>query len=161
MQATQPDNLGTSLEDERRQFQRWEPEETTAVCVSSAKGDWSGRVLNLSEGGSEVLGLPPRLIRLGTPVVLEIAFRGCVVTREGTLQSIRSLTARNSHVVAFENCRLEPESQFVCPCCGTIQMCLSDLSGAASESLFCGECEDRASEELGRDYDYDELGWGD
>lgn len=162
MQPLQPDIgiLATSLEDERRQFQRWEPEETTTVCVSSSKGNWCGRVLNLSEGGSEVLGLPPKIISLGALVMLEITFRGCVVTREGSLQSIRALAVRDSHVLAFGSFWQDRESQFACPCCGAVIMYLASMGFSDGEVILCSDCDERANEQLGRDYEYDELGWG-
>jgi hypothetical protein len=50
--------------------------------------------------------------------------------------------------------------EFECVCCGAgVEFLLGD-NGYNDEVYFCAECEDRADETLGVDFDYDELGLG-
>lgn len=94
---------------ERRDYERWKPKGAPSVLVSGLGYRWSGLVLNLSDGGSEVLGLPPSGTLLGTPVEIILRFGDRVVMRDGVLLNTRVHQKQNSHVLAFLDCDPPPE----------------------------------------------------
>ena len=145
---------------DRRQSPRWEPSESAVAILHSNDADWSGRVLNLSEGGSEIIGLPSARSALGSDLTIKIEFGTHSVEWSGTLTMCRRRTSSSSHVVTFNNALSIPEMQYECRCCRDIVILLGQIIYDSQEGFMCASCEDRAKEQLGVDYDYQELGWG-
>ena len=135
---------------------RWEPSKSTVASMSTSSVRWHGTVLNISEGGGEIQGLPPGTVRPGCMLTVKIDFETHTVEWAGRMMNSR----RGTHVVAFNGASSLPETCCTCVCClETIAWFGSPLLDA-DEVFMCSSCEERATEKLGYDFTYEELGWG-
>ncbi|MCP4449305.1 MAG: hypothetical protein GY811_28825 [Myxococcales bacterium] len=129
---------------DRRMSIRWRPLATTKAEVTSPRCSWSGRVLNLSQDGAEIEGLPPAIWTSLSEVKIAIEFREYAVEWYGTLQRIKP----HSHVVVFGNAPLLREEQYVCDLCGDKVLTYRHRSRATGGALICTICELQEEEDL-------------
>jgi hypothetical protein len=134
---------------DRRRYERWDPGEFTTAFVTSFRNRWCGRILNLSDGGTEVLGLPPENDPPAGYLSVEIFMDDFTVNRLGHLASVRRSARRNSHVIEFLDGEDDPEIEYACTSCGRV-LELSVGEGLVFGGCFmCAQCEDLAALRLG------------
>ncbi len=124
-------------ESDRRMSIRWRPPATTRAEIAAEQCSWTGTVLNLSQDGAEIDGLPPGIWNSVPDVTIRIDFQGYAVEWAGSLQRLKP----HSHVVVFGNSPLLREEQYVCAQCGDKIRTYRHRSRADREFLVCTVCE--------------------
>jgi hypothetical protein len=123
--------------EERRRYERWVPGEFAIASIYSTADYWCGRVLNLSDGGAEVLGLPPQ--ENNGQVVVEISLEYFTLVRVGRILRVRKERIRDSHAICFED--VGETSDHTCVVCG---MPVDERPGDPITGVvyICPECDE-------------------
>jgi len=154
VEAIEPmDGVGSELARgatrERRRYERWDPGELSTAFVTSSTSIWWGRMLNLSDGGTEILGLPPMEEWIGEKLNVEVLIDDCSVQRTGILASIRDLPLRHTHTIVFVESQIIEEIDYGCTACGAALDMLPDDEVGLEAFCLCAACLELTAQRLG------------
>ena len=107
--------------------------------------------MNLSDGGTEILGLPPMEEWLGKTLNVQILVDGCSVQRTGILASIRELPLRHTHTIVFVESQIIEEIEYGCTACGAVLETLPDDEVGLEAFCLCVACLELTAQRLGYD----------
>tara|TARA_R110002096_G_scaffold433887_3_gene653836 strand:- start:43795 stop:44322 length:528 start_codon:yes stop_codon:yes gene_type:complete len=122
---------------DRRMSIRWRPPTSTNAEISSPGKSWTGRVLNMSQDGAEVSGLPPSEYDTALELGIRINFQEYAVAWAASLHRIKN----NSHILVFTNAPLLREEQYLCSHCGDQILTFGDRARALGTVLVCTLCD--------------------
>ena len=122
---------------DRRMSIRWRPPTSTSAEMSSPSTSWAGRVLNMSQDGAEISGLPPSACDNALELDIRINFQEYAVAWAASLHRVK----KNSHVVVFTNAPLLREEQYLCSHCGDQILTFGHRARALGTVLVCTLCD--------------------